>query len=115
MELDNFSLYILSNLPLISSIWTGISLVWGIVLIITIKFIVKHSYCERYHSFDIWCYKNISILSIIIATYLFFVPEDISLQSDILIVINMIYNLFLLFVSISVVRWWLSPNIVKKF
>lgn len=102
---------ILSKLPLIITLWTAVTLCWGIYINGT--FINMMSYADRFKNgrritdvYNTWFTAAVNALLV-----MFLVTEHLVVQyADAIIVINVFFDAFLVVATITACRWWQSTR-----
>ena len=103
---------ILSNLPLIILIWTGITLSWGVylstVLSTMIRFARIHKGGSRVE--DRHCLNCVNASNALLTLYLFVAPIFVVPFGDAIIVINIFLNTIYIKYTVDVARWYHSKS-----
>lgn len=99
---------LLTNLPLIILIWTGITLSWGIYLSTILNTMIKFATIHKggYRKEDMYCLNCVRAANALLFVYLFATPAFPMPFSDAIIPINIFLNVTFVKYTLDVVRWY---------
>lgn len=100
---------VLSKLPLIITLWTAITLCWGVYM--HGAFNKMMSYADQHKGgrrmtdkYNTWFIMAANVL----LTVFLFIENMLAQYADVIIVINVFYDAFLVVSTITACRWWQS-------
>lgn len=107
--MDQFALETLvGNLPGLLSMWTALTLSWGIYTAFAYGKMLNlvNKYYGGRSSTGTCNFVSMVGANVLLAAYLLSETHLVNLAGDSIIVVNIFYNAYLTFVSISLAQWW---------
>jgi hypothetical protein len=102
---------ILSNLPTIITYWTSTTLCWGMYVYVCFNSMM--SYADRYKGgrrpADQSNTVFMAVINVILLLFLLLHPT-LTNYADMVVVINVFYNIYLIPCSVTLYRWWKTKH-----